>query len=1035
MLMLHAIVAMASADSTKPTGLLCDFKRSPSLGVRAAPSFSWIVPPCSVGSDHDQVAYQLIVTTHGGKPVWDSGKVSQNDSTYVIYGGPTLNPGAPYLWTVTTWTSNGGTPCQSAPSDPASFITSLFSGWANASNYISVPTNKSTFGYFRKELTVPADVASAQAFIAAPLDNKLLSSYKLYIDGELVNLGPGRAEAAVWGGDGKQDSQPYQTLDVSNYFSSAGTVAVAIEAMKSGGCSVVLQLQFVSASGDTTTIGTDSTWSAFDGDVHRNPGKAQHGGSAGTGFIEYIDARAEPVGWKLVGFKPDSAWAAASATAIGSTVLHPRMEPPMQTTYISTATTSNTPFAPPRGPPGPPGPGPRPPPGPPPPAATCVDVRENSVANIGCPGGATIASITFASFGTPTGSCATRFTANPKCTSNHSLEVISGACVGKSSCLIPATCTEFHEKLSGPDAFCWDVVKSLAVQVKCSSTEPSTSTVARADDANTTVYADFGREFQGGLILTVGDGIAGQTVDIDCGESVTSSGGVGSDWGWHFTWTLRGGAQILEQHKYMECRFVSLTFSGTPPTNMTLTAWKTHYPYYPNDSVFTSSNETLNAVFELCRYTLEAASLDTYTDSNTRERTPYEADGIIAASGRLLIQRDYMWPRHSHAFVINNPTWPVEWKQASAFLGWQDYMATGQPDLAMAFQEDMHDRTMIGFLDSTGLLDTSKMGRHIVDWMPGSGESDSTVALHEFTSSNYESVSNGFGARGLEMLSIMIGKGGNATAAAQYATEAANLKAQMVKQMWNGTNFCDGPCADVGGNSLLMTNMFMLAFGLVPSSNVNDAWQVVANWGMENVGDYGAFWYQLALGSSYYAGFTPYAAPDDGTALYTALTKCDFSSWCSELLWNNETMTRESWHAGTYSHEWGTSAIVGVTIGLMGVHQTSPAFGTFTVMPKLGGLSHGSITVPTLRGFINVTATPESLAVEIPCSSSATLCIPRSTFDKGTIRTPATHALILDGTVVKATVDSGHLCTAAPVGCGVAGAARTLSIGPLRRDQ
>ena len=123
----------------------------------------------------------------------------------------------------------------------------------------------------------------------------------------------------------------------------------------------------------------------------------------------------------------------------------------------------------------------------------------------------------------------------------------------------------------------------------------------------------------------------------------------GAVWGWDFTWTLRDGAQVLEQHKFMECRFVSLKFSGTPPSNMSLSAWQTHYPYYPEDSSFTSSNATLNAVWELCRYTLEAASLDTYTDSNTRERRPYEADGIIAATGRLMIQRDFMWPRHSHA--------------------------------------------------------------------------------------------------------------------------------------------------------------------------------------------------------------------------------------------------------------------------------------------------------------------------------------------------------------------------------------------------
>ena len=83
---------------------------------------------------------------------------------------------------------------------------------------------------------------------------------------------------------------------------------------------------------------------------------------------------------------------------------------------------------------------------------------------------------------------------------------------------------------------------------------------------------------------------------------------------------------------------------------------------------------TTLTTLHLLYYTPQAASLDTYTDSNTRERRPYEADGIIAATARLLVQRDVLWARHSHAWVIQSPTWPGEWKQITPFLGWQDYM-------------------------------------------------------------------------------------------------------------------------------------------------------------------------------------------------------------------------------------------------------------------------------------------------------------------------------------------------------------------------
>merc|ERR1712147_238611 len=109
-------------------------------------------------------------------------------------------------------------------------------------------------------------------------------------------------------------------------------------------------------------------------------------------------------------------------------------------------------------------------------------------------------------------------------------------------------------------------------------------------------------------------------------------------------------------------------------------------------------------------------------------------------------------------------------------------------------------------------------------------------------------------------------------------------------------------------------------------------------------------------------------------------------------------MTRESWHDGTYSHAWGASPIVGVAWSIMGIHQTAPGFSSFVVKPKLGSLAHASITVPTLRGYINVTASAGALMVQVPCNSFATLCLPRSAFDSARGPTfTASTGLLLDG--------------------------------------
>ena len=146
-----AVPVPATSAGGAPHGLMVDFKRSPSLGVRAAPAFTWIVPPCATGKDHQQAAYQLVVTAAAtSKAVWDSGKVASNASTYVAYtGSAPLEPGTKYNWTVTTWTQSagGGSPCESAPSAPATFVTSLgeSTGWDKSANFLSAGNGSGTF--------------------------------------------------------------------------------------------------------------------------------------------------------------------------------------------------------------------------------------------------------------------------------------------------------------------------------------------------------------------------------------------------------------------------------------------------------------------------------------------------------------------------------------------------------------------------------------------------------------------------------------------------------------------------------------------------------------------------------------------------------------------------------------------------------------------------------------------------------------------------------------------------------------------------
>ncbi len=892
---LAPLLAAVAAALPSPTGLLCDYQQSPALGVRGAggdaPAFTWIVPPCPESPDAVQTAYQLVVTSEGA-PVWDSGRVASDESTYARYAGPPLNASTRYVWTVATWAGA----CASAPSAPALFVPALpVGGWDVAARWVSVGRTagaSSIFGYFRKDVVVPAGTVAAVASLTALTTSELLCGYKLYVDGALVDVGPGRSEAPVWRGAPEPSAfraLNFQTLDVTATL-PPGPHTLALQAMYEGlgGATALLQVVFRAADGAPLgVVGSDASWAAFDGDAHRRPAPPAHGHSAGTAFLENIDARAEPVGWRAAGFVPGAGWAPANATPLSATdvhTLHARMEPPMQVVDLAPA--------------------------------------------------------------------ALRTAARP-----------------------PAAAASF--------------------------------------------IGTFAREFQGGLRLAITGGAAGTVVNISCGEALVNDT-VSFTWGWEFAWTLRDGDQELEQHKYMECRFVRLDFSAPAPA-FTLSAWQVSYPWRDEESAFASDNATLDAVYDLCRYTLHAVSLDTYTDSNTRERRVYEADGLIAESGRLLVQRDVLFARHSHSYVFQHPTWPIEWFEMRPFLAWQDFYATGQPDLALAYEQELYGSAFLPYVDATGVLrtDNASMGRaHIIDWEPD-------VNATRFTPSAHMSVTNFFAARGLDMLAQMLGAGGASNASAVAATAAA-LRAAIVREMWNGTAFCDGICAEVDGKALVVSQMFALAMGLVEPAAAPGVWRAVAAGGLEGMGVYASFFYFAALGQSYYSGAAPFDAPDDGTAIVTALTKCDFYSWCSGLRDDNLTLTREAWHEGTYSHGWGTSPLVAVSWGVLGVRQTAPGWAAFTVMPKLGPLTRVAGTIPTLRGFINLTAGPGTLDVAVPCNTAATLCSPRAATDAPPRLTTAAFALTIDGEEVVAVERAGHLCAAAPLGCGAGGAPRAV---------
>ena len=400
---------------------------------------------------------------------------------------------------------------------------------------------------------------------------------------------------------------------------------------------------------------------------------------------------------------------------------------------------------------------------------------------------------------------------------------------------------------------------------------------------------------------------------------------------------------------------------------------------------------------------------------------------MIAGAARGLLQRDTMLSRHSASWIIEFPTWPIEWNQQLAVIAFQDYMSTANPDLGMAYLDRLVDNTKSQYVDSTstiGVIPTSEpfaADGHIVGWDP-------TPNASQFRNSDHMTPCNSWAVGGLEKLATIAHAGGNVTAAATMRSRAAALKKAMLATMWDASTgrFCDGICADpeVSGHSSIYTDLAALYNHVVPAASVNGVWAKVAERGLEDLGAYGAYLFFSALAQN--------PGGDDGNLVLETLTKCDPTSWCAEWeLWN-ATMTMEGFpvaasNGNSLSHLWGTSAISGIVNNLLGITPTAPGFATFTVKPKLGSLQHATIKVPTLHGFICVAATPETLSVNVPCNTWAHLCLMAPAELRQ--RPSQVAKLRIDGVVVNDVVQEGtHVCSMAPVGCGPRGADRVLTI-------
>lgn len=298
-----------------PSDLKCEYLTNP-LGIDVArPRFAWILN--HLERAEGQTAYQVLVSStldslnHDQGDQWDSGKVSSEDSSQVVYQGRRLTSGRMYYWKVRFWDIQDRA---SAYSAPAHFEMALLSPQEWRGEWI-------TGNELRKGFRLEGRIARARLYVTA------LGYYEVRLNGRKVGenvLDP------AWTDYPKRVL--YSTYDVTRLLQSGEN---AMGVMLGGGWAtlgtgvlggkpyypqpaLLLQLNIELAGGGHISVASDDSWKSGRGPIVAD--------SVYDG--EVYDARLETPGWDLAGFD-DSLWATATVVPGWNGVLNAQMMPPI----------------------------------------------------------------------------------------------------------------------------------------------------------------------------------------------------------------------------------------------------------------------------------------------------------------------------------------------------------------------------------------------------------------------------------------------------------------------------------------------------------------------------------------------------------------------------------------------------------------------------------------------------------------------------------------------------------------------------------
>ena len=384
-----------------------------------------------------------------------------------------------------------------------------------------------------------------------------------------------------------------------------------------------------------------------------------------------------------------------------------------------------------------------------------------------------------------------------------------------------------------------------------------------------------------------------------------------------------------------------------------------------NASDFECSDETLNRIWDLCRYSIKATTFAGVYVDGERERIPYEGDAYLNQLSHYTTDDDVTMAARSFDWLMENGTWPTEWSPHMVFMAHAEWMYSGDSDWLKHRYESLKSKTLMHRAADDGLVRSGKLdqSRHdIVDWPQK--ERDGFV----FTEIN--TVVNAFHIKALERMAEMAAAVGKADDAAAFSARVELAKTAFQKTLFDESTgiYRDGIGTD---HSSIHANFFPLAFGLVPAGRQAGVLAWLKDKDMQ-CSVYAAQYFMEAL----------FRNGNDQKAMSLILADGD-RSW-KHMVNSGTTITWEAWGMKykpnqDWNHAWGAAPANLLPRFVLGAQPAAPGWDTATIRPCTSGLRFARGKVPTPRGPIEVDWTNDStfqLSLTLPEGMSAGIELP-----------------------------------------------------------